>query len=84
MTPLSPCTTTNWWYLKKKIIQKARREAFEFVQGKAPILPQDNSLASINLIGKVLIEGEDAQETVKLCFELKPSSREQVLRDEEV
>ena len=54
------------------------------MQGKAPILPQDNSLASINLIDKVLIEGEDAQETVKLCFELKPSSREQVLRAEEV
>lgn len=43
----------------------------EFVQGKTPILPQDNSLASIDLIGKVQIEGEDAHETVKLCFELK-------------
>jgi len=28
-------------------------------------------LASIDLIGKVLIEGENAQETIKLCFELK-------------
>lgn len=53
----------------KKITQKAKEETTEFVQGKAPILPQDNSLACIDLRGKMM--PQDVLATVKVCFELK-------------
>nr|CAB3467201.1 unnamed protein product [Digitaria exilis] len=48
-----------------RIIKKARKEAKQFVWNK-PVLPQENSPASIDLV-----MGDVDSEIVKLCFEMK-------------